>query len=246
MIKMTTKIVIQEGKKIPEGSIVIEGFPSKGFVSTIAARYMIDELGMEVIGCIESDKLRSVAVIHDAAPMRPIRIYSKDNIIVIFSELIIPVSYVPEFSNALINWLRGINPSKVVLLAGISGRVTDKEHEILGIANTHELNEKLEELDVTKIEEGILTGISSDLLLYCVENNVPTISLMAETEYVPDPLASASMLNILNKLLDLGIDTRRLINEGKRIEKMFKEITEQLKRGKSGYREMEEYSPMYG
>lgn len=244
---MATEIVIQKGKKISKNPIVIEGFPSKGFVSTIATRYMIDELDMDLIGCIESDKISSVAVIHDAKPMRPIRIYSKDNILVIFSELIIPVQYIPEFSNALTNWFKEINPSKVVLLAGISGRLTEKEHDIIGIANTPELNKRLKELDVTKIEEGMLTGISSDLLLYCVETSIPTISLMAETRHVPDPLASASLLKVLDKLLDLGIDTKKLVEEGKKIEEMFKEITEQLKRGKDGHREMmEAYPSMYG
>lgn len=243
---MTTKIVIHEGKKIPKNAIVIEGFPSKGFVSTIAARYMIDELGMKVIGCIESDKLRSVAVIHDSTPMRPIRIYSDGEIIVIFSEVMIPVPYVQEFSEALTSWLKEIKPSKVVLLAGISGRETDKEHDILGIANTSELNKKLEKMDVTKIEEGMLTGISSELLLYCMENNIPSVSLMAETERTPDPMASASMIEILDKLLELGIDTKRLIDEGKKIEETFNEVTEQFKRGKEGYREMDDYSPMYG
>ena len=243
---MTTKIVIHKGKKIPKNAVVIEGFPSKGFVSTIAARYMIDELRMEVIGCIESDKLRSVAVIHDSMPMRPIRIYSDGEIIVIFSEVMIPVPYVQEFSEALTDWLKEINPSKVVLLAGISGRETEKEHDILGIANTSELNKKLKKVNVTMIEEGMLTGISSELLLYCAENNIPSISLMAETEHTPDPMASASMLEILDKLLELGINTKRLINEGKKIEKMFKEVTGQLKRGKESYKGMEEYSPMYG
>lgn len=243
---MTTKIVIHEGKKIPKNAIVIEGFPSKGFVSTIAARYMIDELGMKVIGCIESDKLRSVAVIHDSTPMRPIRIYSDGEIIVIFSEVMIPVPYVQEFSEALTSWLKEIKPSKVVLLAGISGRETDKEHDILGIANTSELNKKLEKMDVTKIEEGMLTGISSELLLYCMENNIPSVSLMAETERTPDPMASASMIEILDKLLELGIDTKRLIDEGKKIEETFNEVTEQFKRGKEGYKGMDDYSPMYG
>jgi len=76
---MTTKIEIKRG--LPKNPIVIEGFPSMGFVSTIATRYMMDELRMEQIGCIKSDRVQSIAVVHDSTPMHPIRIYGKDNLV---------------------------------------------------------------------------------------------------------------------------------------------------------------------
>lgn len=243
---MTTQVVIRKKNKMPEKPVIIEGFPSKGFVSTIAARYIIDELGMEPVGFIESDKLRSVAVIHDSKPMRPIRIYVKDDLVVIFSELIIPIQHVPEFSNAVTEWFRRINPDKVVLLAGIPGKDTEKEHEIFALSNTKELKDRIAKMKVNGVEEGMLTGISSDLLLYCIENNIPSLSLMAETKNLPDPLAAASMLDILIKMLDLKMDLKRLVAEGEKIEAMFNEITHQMKRGKEGYKAMENYSPMYG
>lgn len=243
---MTTDICIYRGRKIPRNPIIIEGFPSKGFVSTIAAKYMIDELDMEPIGYIESDKIKSVAVIHNSRPMRPIRLYLRGNVIVILSELMIPMNHLPEFSGAVIRWFRDICPGEVVLLAGISGKNTDKQHEIFGLANTDELNLQLRQLNVNHVEEGMLTGISSDLLLYCVENGIPTISLMTETKNLPDPLAAASMLNIVKKILGLEMDTQRLIDEGKKIETMFNEMSTQFKRGNEGYKEtMENYPSMY-
>jgi len=83
---------------------------------------MIDELDMEPIGYIESDKLKSVAVIHNSRPMRPIRIYNRGNVVVILSELMIPPNHMSEFSNALIRWFRDISPGEVILLAGIAGK----------------------------------------------------------------------------------------------------------------------------
>ena len=246
MIKMTTKIVIQEGKKIPENPIVIEGFPSKGLVSTIATKYMIDELGMDAIGYIESDRMQSVAIVHNSKPMHPVRIYTKDKLVLIFSELVVPITYVSEFSKVIDEWFEDIKPEQVLLLAGISGIETKEEHEILGIATTKELEKKLNKLDVRRIEEGLLTGISSDILLKCIEKNIPVISLMAETRYMPDPLAAASMLKILNSLLNLDIETKNLIEQGKKIEEMFKEIADQIKHGKDSHKRINEFYPMYG
>ena len=232
-------------KDIPENPTIIEGFPSKGFISTIATKYMIDDLDMEEIGYVRSDKIRSLAVVHRARAMHPIRIYAKGNVVLIFSEITIPIMDVGEFVDAFREWFLKIRPEKVILLAGISGKGTEKEHEIFGVATTPELNELIEKLSVNKIDEGMLAGISSDMLLNCMDDEIPAISLMAETEYTPDPLGAASMLKILDKILNLGIDIDKLVKRGREIEEEIKNITEQLKKGKTKHREMDGFSPMY-
>lgn len=241
---MTTKITLT--KNFPKNSIIIEAFPSKGFVSTIAANHMISELKMEQIGRIESDEIPSVTMVHDSKPLRPMRIYAKDNIVIVFAELIVPLDIMPEFSKTLGRWFTKMKPKQVILLAGISGVEIEKEHEILGISTVNSMKKKLEELDVRIIKEGMITGISSDLLLHCTDRGIPTISLMTETEYIPDPLAAASVVKILNGLLNLNVDTKNLTETGKLIEKKFKEIAKQLKRSKDGYKSIEGFSPMYG
>ncbi|MBN2014809.1 MAG: proteasome assembly chaperone family protein [Candidatus Altiarchaeota archaeon] len=237
---------IKTRKELPKDPIVIEAFPSKGFVSTIAAKYMIDELGMEVIGSIKSDKVQSIAVVHTHVPMYPIRIYKKDKMILIFSEVNVPFQYVGEFTQAINKWFLKIKPQEVILLAGISGKSTEKEHEIFSITTDEKVKKKLKNLKVEYMDEGMLTGISSDLLLFCVDNNIPVTSLMAETHYTPDPLGSASMLEILNGLLDLKINTKKLIEKGEEVEKMFQNISEQMKKGIDDTKQISEYSPMYG
>ena len=242
---MATKVMITG--KIPKNPVVIEGFPSKGFVSTIATRYMIDELDMKVVGHVVSDKLKSIAIIHNSEPMYPVRIYAKDDMVLVFSEVIIPIKQIHEISTALSEWFSEIKPREVILLAGISGKVTEKEHDILGLATNKELRGKLRDIGVTSVEEGMLSGISSDLILFCFDNKIPTISLMAETEYTPDPMAAVSMLKVISKLLGLDINTDRITKEGKEIEAVFKRATDEMKRSKENQAEMDDLSPpMYG
>jgi predicted ATP-grasp superfamily ATP-dependent carboligase len=92
----------------------------------------------------------------------------------------------------------------------------------------------------------MLTGVSSDLLLFCVEKDMKVTSLMVETHYTPDPLGSATLLRILSELLDLKIDTKKLVEKGQEVERMFHEINEQMKKGADDTKQMcESYSPMY-
>lgn len=241
---MVTEIRIS--KDLPKKPIIVEAFPSKGFVSTIAAKYMIDELQMEPIGYIKSDKVQSIAVVHNYKPMYPMRIYRKDNMVLLFSEVNIPFQYVGELTDAIAEWFIEVKPSEVILLAGISGKSTDKEHEIFGIATDDETRKKLKKLKVESMDEGMLTGVSSDLLLFCVEKNIQVTGLMVETHYTPDPLGSATLLKILSELLDLKIDTRKLVEKGEEVERIFHNISEQMKKGIDDTKQLNEYSPMYG
>ncbi|MFH1834761.1 MAG: PAC2 family protein [Methanobacteriota archaeon] len=241
---MTTKVVLYES--IPEGMRVIEAFPSNGFVSTIAAQRIIDGLDMKVVGHIESDKIQGIVVIHNSVPLKPIRVYAKDDLCVIYSEVMIPLEYVNEFSKALIDWFNRLKPKEVFVLAGISGAEVSGEHEILGIAITDEMSKRLKKANVNIIENGMVTGISAELLMHCSGEGIPCVSLVTETHFVPDPMAAASMIKILNSLLSVKVTTDELVAVGKEIESQVKDISEQIKRGKEKYKQMECLTPMYG
>lgn len=241
---MTTKVVFY--RKPPKNPRVIDAFPSNGFVSTIAAQHMIEELSMELVGCIDSDKTRGTIVIHDSRPIKPIRIYAKDDLVLIYSEVIVPIECMAEFSSVISSWLDTVNPKEVFLLAGVSGAEVCGEHEILGVATTDNLSKELDRLGIKKITDGMITGISADLLMYCMESKIPCVSLVTETHYLPDPLAAATMVKMLNGLLNLKIPTEDLMEAGEKIECQIKQISEQIKRGHEKYKNMEGFSPMYG
>jgi uncharacterized protein len=232
--------------KLPQNPVVIEGFPSKGFVSTIAANYMIRELKMELVGYIDSEETCSMAIIRDSKPLRPIRIYAKDNLIMIYSEIMVPLNMVSKISTLVNSWLDEIKPSTVVLMAGITGAETSKGHEIMGVASTPELARALESSKVRLIQDGVLTGVSSNILLHCIDGKIPTVALMVETEYSPDALAAVSMLDILNKLLKVRMNVDSLRHTGREIEEEFKNILHQMRKGREGHVKMEGNCPMYG
>ena len=226
---------------------MVEGFPSKGFVSTITANYMIRELDMELVGYIESDELSSITVIKDSKPLRPIRIYTKGSIVLIYSEIMVPFKSIPEISRAINSWIEELKPRQVILMAGISGAEAEqKGHQILGVASDEKLARKLGEMKVTLVKDGVLTGVSSNILMHCVEKRIPVAGLMVETECTPDALAAASMLDILNGLLGISINSQMLRRMGKDIEEDFRKIMKQMKKGREGYVKMEECGPMYG
>jgi predicted ATP-grasp superfamily ATP-dependent carboligase len=145
-----------------------------------------------------------------------------------------------DFTQALGDWLANVKPKSALLLASIPGVETDKEHEIMTVSTDAEVGKKIQELKLKKMEEGVLSGLSSALMLKCFDTKVPATSVMVETNYVPDVLASVTLLEIMGKILDIQVDSNELKNAGKQIEDKFKKNMKQLKKGREDLKEMHE------
>ncbi|MBD3261788.1 MAG: hypothetical protein GF334_09020 [Candidatus Altiarchaeales archaeon] len=240
---MAVEIKLEE--ELPEKPIIIEAFPSKGYVSTIASYYLIKENNWKQIGCINVDELDGFVVVHESKVMHPMRIYRKDNLILLFSEIIIPHPLIPQFRGAVMKWFKEIKPSKVVLLASMLGKETTKEHEILALTTEEDVKKKLKKHNIETLTEGVLTGVSSTIALNCYDNQIPYLALMVETQYVPDALAAASLLHLLDDLFDLGVDVSKLEETGKQLEKKFTNLLDQLKNTQEKYHGTQNQTPMY-
>jgi len=78
---MTEDIKIYELKRVDlKGATVIDGFPSVGLVSSIAANYLINMLKMEQIGIMDSMYFPTVSLVRDGIPQNPVRIYASERI----------------------------------------------------------------------------------------------------------------------------------------------------------------------
>ena len=55
-------------------SLVISCFPSEGFVSSIVAHFLVDRLGLELVGGIRHSRLPPVCLVQDGSPLSLIHI----------------------------------------------------------------------------------------------------------------------------------------------------------------------------
>ena len=108
-------------KKLKNPTIVL-GFPGTGLVGSVAAAHLIDTLNLEFGGYISSDEFAPLAAIHDYVPMPAARIhFSKElNLIVILSEMSIPVSASNELADEIFKFAKSAGAKKIISLGGIS------------------------------------------------------------------------------------------------------------------------------
>jgi len=227
--------------------ILIEGFPGIGLVGTIAASYLVEKLKMDLLGHITSEKFPPIAAVHNKIPMHPARLYKskKNNIVILFSEFIIPMHTVHELSEKILEWSLSRKIKEIISLGGIV--LKGEQDEVFGIASTPKLVDELEAKGIKTIKEGATTGVSGVLLAECASIDFPAISLLAESkpEFL-DPMAAALALEALKKIIDLKVDTSELMSESKNVEAKMKELMEKARDAHEHYKKVEEVGPMYG
>jgi uncharacterized protein len=227
--------------------VLVEGFPGIGLVGTIAASYMVEKLKMDMLGHITSEKFPPIAAVHNKMPLHPARIYKsqKNNLLVLFSEFIIPLHSIHELSEKILEWCIEKEVKEIISLGGIA--VKGQEDVVFGIASTPKLVEELEANGIKTIKEGATTGVSGVLLADCCSRGFPAISLLADSkpEFL-DPMAAALVIEALKKFINIKVSTEELIAESANVEVRMKELMYKARDAHSDYKKVEELGPMYG
>ncbi|MBI3588592.1 proteasome assembly chaperone family protein [Candidatus Micrarchaeota archaeon] len=224
--------------------VIIEGFPGIGMIGTISSSFLAEKLDMKLIGYFSSPHFPPIAAIHDFKPVSPARIYAseKHNLIVLFSEFVIPANIVFTLTEAITDYARKNKAAMIYSLAGVASGTPDDK--IYGIASTAEIGEKLKKEGIELIKEGATQGVSGVLIAECAAEKFPAANLMVQTANPLDPKAAARLLDKVTTMLSLPVKTQELIGEGDKIEGRIKDAMEKMRSMHQDYKTMEE-NPMY-
>lgn len=227
---MSVKIVETEPLEI-ENPVVVTGFPDVGLVGTIAVSHVIETLELKELGYVASDRLPPIVVVHRRQPKAPIRLYGGEGrgegIIVAVSEIPIPHSLVYPLSDSLVEWFKGKGARFALLLGGIASprRMEIKEPSVFGVSTGGDMDRIMEEKNIKFLEEGFITGQDGVILRNCIEKGLPSIYLMAESHFAyPDPGAAAAVIQAINRILDIRVDVRSLLEKEEEIRILTRDL----------------------
>lgn len=211
----------------PKNPIVVEGFPSIGLVGSIATEFLATKLEMKEIGFFKSSQLPPVAIIKDGIPKAPIRIFSKDNLVVLVSDTAVPPTLTYEIAAAIVSWAKKNGAKKIISLGGIA-REEALPNEVFMVSNQPE---KIQKSGLKPIHLGFLTGVFSVLMLECLRTKIPTYGFLAPAEPdSPDPKAAAMVLDALATDLKIKVDTTSLAAASAKMERKMKELLDETKK----------------
>eukprot|EP01128_Nolandella_sp_AFSM9_P010117 TRINITY_DN6943_c0_g1_i1.p1 TRINITY_DN6943_c0_g1~~TRINITY_DN6943_c0_g1_i1.p1 ORF type:complete len:448 (-),score=159.42 TRINITY_DN6943_c0_g1_i1:106-1371(-) len=104
------------------GAPLLEGFPSIGLVSVIAAKELVKILNLPLIGIIKAEDFQSSAVITSEQPSHAVRIYGNKKLVIILSEMTtpFPASAMDDVVAALYDFAHRHRCPMIYSVAGVS------------------------------------------------------------------------------------------------------------------------------
>lgn len=238
-----TKIVEVAPVKL-KNPILIEGFPGVGMIGTIAAMHLVKEWNMELIGYIDSEAFPPLCTIHNEEPLPAVRIYQSEkyNVLVLFSEFVIPMSAINQVANEIILWGEDRKLSAIISLGGVGSEIG--KEDVFGIASTDGLKQDLKDIGITIVKEGITTGLTGLILANAYVRKFPAAAILTSSKGMNiNLMGAANILDKLSQLLHIKIDTTKLKKEGEEIEEKIKKIMRDSEKAKKRYEQIQ--SPMY-
>ena len=107
--------------KLREPTVVL-GFPGTGLVGSVAASQLVDALDLKFGGYITSPDFAPLAAIHNYIPLPAARIHysQKHNLVVILSEMSIPVANSMELADKILAFAKSLHAKSIISIGGIS------------------------------------------------------------------------------------------------------------------------------
>jgi len=213
-----------ELKKRPKHPIIVEGFPGFGLVGSIATEFLIEHCKCEQIGAHWFEELPATIAVHDGRIINPLNIYYNEqfNMVVVHA-----ISAGPglewKISDFVLELAKDLEAREIVSLEGVGSQTEDPK--VFYVTSEESKHEHLKEIGSEQLKEGILVGVTSALLL---KSKLPITAFFAETHSeMPDSKASAKIVDMLNKYLNLNIDTQPLMEQAEKFEEKLNTILKQ-------------------
>ena len=218
--------IYETGKNNLNNPTIFVGFVGAGLVGTIAIDHMINELNMKEVGFLRSKHLPPSTVFMQGRLRHPFRIYSNDDgsVCAIICEIIISKDGIYNIAMAILEWAEKKGSNEIIVLDGVADSKHDGE---AFFAAEVDMCRIMEEKDIKMIPQGFITGISGGILNECLIRKIRGVTLLVKAdEMMPDPVAAATIIEAVNRLYEIGIDTKNLKKQRKQMSADLKELSD--------------------
>jgi len=247
---MEEEMKIVETTPVKKLKTCLIGLPDVGLVGLITVNHIIGTLNLDEMAYLDSSILPPILVIHKGEPKAPIRVFAKGDLAVLTSEIPIPQSLIPPLSQRIVEWSKSKGVELLISVGGIAipNRLEIDQPEVYGVVSSDHVKSILTQSKTPVLEEGFMVGPHASILKESMKNGLDNLILMAQSHYqYPDPGAAAATVAVVNKLLNLKIDVKSLLDQAEEIRLKLRELMQRT------YKQMErtqkaqeqELPPMY-
>lgn len=198
---------IKKNELVENPSVLLLGIPGPGLIGTITTTYIIHTLKMDLVGEIVNSPT-TIVFVDNGQIMGPVRIYKKDNLFAILSDIPIDYDNAVDFTESVIEFSKKNNVDLIVFMSGI--HVPERNISNLktyGLVTHEKLEKILYDNDIPKFLSGVISGPDATILAQLKNSPMPTIAFNTECNYFfPDPDAAMQTIKIIARITKKNID----------------------------------------
>ncbi|MFX1398855.1 MAG: proteasome assembly chaperone family protein [Promethearchaeota archaeon] len=247
--KRSSVIIDDLSVEIKENATFIIGFAGIGLLGPIVTNALIEQIpDIKEIGFVTSEFLPPIAIFTHGKLKQPFQLFYtlKYNIIVGVCEVPFQVSSAyTDLARTICNWAlsEDVKAKELLVFQGIPHRGVLDDYPVYYAAE-EVMMEKLANYGIEKVNKGVILGPEATILNEALMNRLSAYALFTPVLEIPTPEGGAAILEVLNEIYGLSIDTKPLIEQGKEIKAKMLELAQKTKEyqnqqelpsGKSGY-----------
>ncbi len=221
-------LVLNKGADPRTGGVAVCGFSNAGMVGVIAASHIIKALALNQQGTVLNADFPAVALIQDAVPKHPVRVYQGEGVGVFTAEIQVDHDMDVSLATTVLEWFDKGGFDRLIIIDGLLR--PDKEFEggnLYGVGSTDAMREALAAAGIDPIRQGVVSGITGFLLGEGDRLGMDIIALLAEAHPMyPDARAAAIAVEAVSDLTGLDLPLGELLENARTIEDSVREMIE--------------------
>lgn len=218
--------VFETKQKELNSPIIFAGFVGAGVVGPLAINHLIEKLNLEEIAILRSKYLPPSTVFIQGRLRHPFRFYSnkEGTICAIICEITLHMEGLYSLVYAILDWAVKKGSKEIVILDGVASPEHDGKTYC---AAEEDLVRTMEDKEISMIPQGFIHGFPGGILNECLMRDIQGVTLLVKAcKAAPDPFAASTVIEALNRLYDMDVDTTELREESERLNSDFEELSQ--------------------
>jgi uncharacterized protein len=227
--------VIVNGKVNFKNPVVIGGFVGQTPLGVTTTSYIVESCQMHQIAMVKSHHIPPVTVFVGGKMRNPFRIYSNNDgtVMVIQAEVPVDDEGLYEISEALFTWIKQFKPKEFVVIDGVPVQDIPEQRHAFLVAGPERIKE-LAKKEIPTAEAALIAGFGGALLNESLMSGTDAIALLTHVSVqIPDPDAVLAIIDALNTIYGLGVQTEILEKSVAKIHEQIQQIANEYKASQS-------------
>lgn len=228
----------------PPSNVLVAGFSQIGLAGLTAVDFVADHLDLAETGHVTANGLPTLTPFEEGRPRHHTRLLSRDDldVTVMAGELFVPIGAAEAFSDAILDWVESNDVDEVVVLLGVPVPHGPEDHRTFFVATDDYRRHRLEDTSLAPMGNGFLDGVDGALVERGMSTDLRVGVLVTPVHPpAPDVEAAIRLVEAVDGLYDVGVDTGPLEAFGEELADYYSELQEHLeRRAESGDNQMQE------